>query len=265
MVPVPFDLTTCYRAGARDGPMHILAASPHMELYEEEAGREVYRCGIHTMDPIEPCISPESMACEVEKAVSGIFKQGKLPVVLGGDHSVSIGAIRAAAGARGPLDIIQFDAHTDLRDEYQGSPYSHACVMRRVWEFGKVIQAGIRSTSEEEMNFLKNSGETPLWAREILEKDLSEAAELIMGRLTGRPIYITIDLDCLDPGIMPSVGTPEPGGLLWHHLTGLLKAICDTNRVIGFDVVELSPIPGMHAPDYLSARLIYKLIGYIVK
>ena len=264
MVPVPYDSTTCYKAGARDGPMHILAASPHMELYEEEAGQEVYQCGIHTMDALEPCISPESMAEKVEQAVAGILSQRKLPVVLGGDHSVSIGAIRATAKSVGQLDIIQFDAHTDLRNEYQGSPYSHACVMRRVWDLGNVIQAGIRSTSREEMEFLEKSGTTPLWARDIIEMDPGRAAEMLTGRLTGRPVYITIDLDCLDPGIMPSVGTPEPGGLLWHQLTGMLRAISETGKIIGFDVVELSPIKGMHAPDYIAARLIYKLIGYIV-
>ncbi len=264
MVPVPFDATTCYKAGARHGPMHILAASPHMEFYEEEVGTEVYRCGIHTIAPLEPRISPEAMAGDVEREVLQILREQKLPVVLGGEHSVSIGAIKAAASSKGPLDIIQFDAHTDLRDEYQGSPYSHACVMRRVWDLGDVIQIGIRSISREEVDFLDRKGKKPIWARDIL-KDPNGTKERILSRLNGRPVYITIDLDCLDPGIMPSVGTPEPGGLLWHHLTGLLKAITACGNVIGFDVVELSPIPGLHAPDYLAARLVYKLLGYIVK
>ncbi len=263
VVPVPFDATTCYRAGARHGPMHILAASPHMELYEEDLGCEVYRCGIHTTDPLEPCISPEEMAARVETRVLEILQEERLPVVLGGDHSVSIGAIRACASASGDLDIIQFDAHTDLRDQYQGSRYSHACVMKRVWSLGNVVQVGIRSTSKEEMDFLGKKGRPPFWAREIL-CDVDGAGERILERLGGRPAYITIDLDCLDPGIMPSVGTPEPGGLLWHHLTGLLRKITSAVSVVGFDVVELSPIPGLHAPDYLAARLVYKLIGFAV-
>ncbi len=233
-----------------------------MELYDEELKREVYRCGIHTTEPLSPLVDPEAMVQKVEKAASEIVSEQRLPVIIGGDHSVSIGAIRAVANQYGPLDIVQFDAHTDLRDSYQGTRFSHACVMRRVWELGQILQVGIRSTSGEEAKFLGQRGKEPIWAKDILI-DLDSCIKKLVGFLSGRPIYITIDLDCLDPGIMPSVGTPEPGGLQWHHLMALLSAITKTGQVKGFDVVELSPIPGLHAPDFLAARLIYRLIGYV--
>jgi len=262
LVPVPFDSTTCYKAGARDGPYHILAASPHMEFYDEETRTETYRCGIHTTSPLEPELPPENMVKKVRSEVSSIAKREQIAVVLGGDHSVSIGAIEAFYREKGPLNIIQFDAHTDLRESYQGSPFSHACVMRRVLDMGNVIQVGIRSLSLEEAELLESSHREPVWAKDVLQ-DREKAITKVLSSLEDLPTYVTIDLDCLDPSIMPAVGTPEPGGLLWQDIISFLYKITRKTAIIGFDVVELSPIPGLHAPDYLAARLVYKFLSYI--
>jgi len=264
VVPVPFDSTTCYKAGARDGPSHIIAASPHMEFYDEETGSEPYLCGIHTLPAVEPVLPPETLARKIRDLAESLYREGRLPVVLGGDHSVSIGAIQAASRYHGPLNIVQFDAHTDLREEYLGSPFSHASVMRRVWDRGNAVQVGIRSVSREELDFLKAQGSVPIRARDVIA-DRASSLALLASRLEDRPTYVTIDLDCLDPSIMPAVGTPEPGGLSWTDITAFLRLLSQRTRVIGFDVVELSPIPGFHAADFLAARLVYQFLAYILK
>jgi agmatinase len=263
VVPVPFDGTTCYKAGAREGPYAILAASPHMEFYDEETETEIRGEDIYTVEPLEPVLPPEEMIRRVREAVEPVLRSGKFPVILGGEHSVSIGAIEAAHRARGRLNIVQFDAHADLRDAYQGTPYSHACVMRRVWPLGNIVQVGIRSLSKEEMEFLRDRRAGPIWAREVRD-DLQNAVRKCLALIDDCPTYVTIDLDCLDPSIMPAVGTPEPGGLLWADAMAFLKALAGSTEIVGFDVVELAPIPGYHAADYTAARLIYKFLGHIL-
>ena len=265
VIPVPFDATTCYKSGARDGPAAILAASPHMELYDEDADCQGWRWGIHTDGPVEPRLPPEAMTAAVEERVEGWLSRGRFPVLLGGDHSISIGAMRACARRFPGLVVVQLDAHTDLRDSYQGSPLSHACVMRRALEAGaSICQVGIRSTSPEELAFMEERGLRPIWAREVWE-DLEAAAARLLGAVAGRPIYLTIDLDCLDPSIMPAVGTPEPGGLQWYPLIHLLETVVEGGDVVALDLVELAPIPGLHAADYLAARLLYKLISLLFR
>ncbi len=265
VLPVPFDATTCYRAGARDGPARILEASAQMEFYDEETGLEPWREGIHTAEPLEPLFPLEAMAARVEEKVAALMDKELLPVVLGGDHSVSIGAMKAvAARAGGRINVVQFDAHTDLRESYQGTSHSHACVMRHAWRLGPVVQVGIRSMSREEADFLAREKAVPLYAREVIQ-DPVRALEQITSRLEPLPTYVTIDLDCLDPGIMPSVGTPEPGGLGWFELTAILRGLAKATRVAAFDVVELAPVGSLHAPDYLAARLVYKFMAYILE
>ena len=264
IIPAPFDATTCYKPGARDGPGAIMAASPHMELYDEDADCEGWRWGIHTDGEVEPILPPEAMVDAVKERVARWLQRGTLPVVVGGDHSVSIGAIDAVSSRQPRLLVVQFDAHTDLRDTYQGSRFSHACVMRRASEMADILQVGIRSTSSEEIAFLKERGMDPIWARECWA-DLDAVARRVEETVAGRPVYLTIDLDCLDPSIMPAVGTPEPGGLDWYPLLHLLKLIVERGDVVGLDLVELAPIPGLHAADYLAARLLYKLICLIYK
>ncbi len=263
VVPVPFDSATSYKSGARDGPQQILLASPQLEFYDEETGTEPWKYGIHTINPVEPVLSFELMAQKIKQVVSTVLKEKKIPVLIGGDHSVSIGAIEAIAERYDKkINIIQFDAHTDLRDEYQGSAYSHACVIRRVWGLGNVIQVGIRSVPKEDIEFLASHDRPPIWARDVNE-DRASALQRLISMLKPWPCYVTIDLDCFDPSIMPGVGTPEPGGLLWWDMLAFLKTIVRHSSVCGFDVVELCPLPGYHACEFTSARLIYKFLSYM--
>ena len=266
ILPVPFDASVCYKPGARFGPQRILSASNALELYDEELEIEPFNCGIYTLDPIDVPIDPFTLSKEVEDIVKDIAKLKKLPILIGGDHSVSIGAIRAISEIQkqenSEFTVLQFDAHTDLRDEYQGSKYSHACVMRRAFEYGaSIIQIGIRSLSKEEKIFLDNHALTPVWARDIYNNYPVSKSRVLESIKT--PLYITIDLDCLDPSIMPDVGTPEPGGLNWYQLTDLLKEVCSKTKVLGIDIVELCPNTIASHSEYLAARLLYKLLGYV--
>ncbi|MFA6413679.1 MAG: agmatinase [Syntrophales bacterium] len=261
VIPVPYDLTSTYQSGSRQGPAAILAASANMELYDEELQKVTYREGIFTAPPIEvDARGPDRMVGAIRQVVSDVLIDGKIPVLLGGEHSVTLGAVQAVQAAFPNLTVLQLDAHADLRESYQGTPYSHACIARRIQEFCPLVQAGIRSMSEEEAVFIKER------AIKIFSADfiLDEPAwiDKICEQLTG-DIYVTIDLDVLDPAFMPSTGTPEPGGVSWRDVLKLVKGVAKKCRVRGFDVVELSPIPGHVAPDFLAAKLIYRIMGYL--
>lgn len=261
VVPVPYDLTTTYQGGTRKGPAAILEASCNMELYDEEIKAEIYRVGIHTMEPLEAVASgPEGMLERIEEAVSGVFDLGKIPVMLGGEHSITLGAVRAARKRYPKLSVLHLDAHADMRMSYQGTPYSHACIGRRMIELCPVVQAGIRSMSVEEADFLRKR-KLPVYSAATIRRDRAWVGKLIR-HLTG-DVYISVDLDALDPAVMPATGTPEPGGMLWHDVLDLLREVCRKKNVIGFDLVELAPIPGMVAPDFLAARLAYRMMGYV--
>jgi len=262
VLPIPYDITASWGQGARLGPHRILEASQELELFDEELLIEPYRFGIHTFKSPTLSIPPEKARDEIKEFVRGALELGKIPVAFGGDHSVTIGIMEAVKDFFQDFSILQLDAHTDLRESYQGTRLSHACVMRRIWEKERVIQAGIRSLSRKEWEFLKGEGTSPIWARELKE-DLDRALGLIISRIKTKRLYITIDVDCLDPSVMPATGTPEPGGLSWFELIKLLKGLTKEFEIIGFDIVELSPIPGITHPDFLVARLAYKLIGYI--
>jgi agmatinase len=261
VVPIPYDMTSTYQSGARRGPGAILDASANMELYDEELRRETYRAGIHTLAPLEvDARGPEQMTESVYRTVAGIAADGKIPVVLGGEHSISFGAVRAMKEVFPKLTVLQLDAHADLRDVYQGTPYSHAAVARRIVEICPLVQAGIRSMSVEEAEFLSNNPVKSYPADFIL--DGGSWCETICGDLHG-DVYLTIDLDVLDPAVMPATGTPEPGGIAWRDLLHLVREATKRCRVRGFDVVELAPIPGMVAPDFLASKLIYRIMGYL--
>jgi len=263
VVPVPYDLTTTYQGGARKGPAAILEASCNMELYDEEIEAETYRAGIHTMEPLEAVASgPEGMLGRIEEAVTGIFELGKIPVMLGGEHSITLGAVRAARKRYPKLSVLHLDAHADMRISYQGTPYSHACIGRRMIELCPVVQAGIRSMSVEEADFLRRR-KLPSCSAAAIRRDRAWVGKLI--RHLTRDVYITVDLDAFDPAVMPATGTPEPGGMLWHDMLDLLREVCRKKNVIGFDLVELAPIPGMVAPDFLAARLAYRMMGYMTQ
>ena len=258
ILPAPYDFSTSYQGGARLGPRAILAASRNMELWDEEVGA-VYRQGIHTLPELEPTAEgPEAMARRVEEAVGWILRQKKLPVMLGGEHSLTAGAVKAVATSVERLSVLQIDAHADMRDRYLDSPFSHACVMRRVRELVPAASVGIRSLSEEEAEYLE-AHPAPMWStREF--RALGRRLEPILEALTDQ-VYVTIDVDGLDPSQVPATGTPEPGGLDWYELVDLLRSVAERKRIVGFDVVELAPLPGQVASDFLAARLVYRLIG----
>jgi agmatinase len=260
-LPVPYDLTSTYLAGSRRGPLAILEASTHMELFDEELEQETYRVGFHTLDPLEAVAAgPEKMIGLVEEYTRRSLRGRKFPVLLGGEHSITLGPARALAKKYPQISFLQLDAHADLRESYEGTAFSHACIGRRLAEIGPLVQVGIRSLTREESLYLQEGrvktffwhrlSETPDWEDEVL-RSLSPV------------VYVTIDLDVLDPAVMPATGTPEPGGLNWRTLTHLLGRVARGKKVVGFDVVELAPIPGLIAPDFLAAKLIYRFLGQI--
>jgi len=261
VLPVPYDSTTSYQSGTRWGPQAILSASAYLELYDEELHAESFGKGIYTAPFLEPDMrGPGYMVAAVEERVVAFARDGKIPVLLGGEHTVTIGAVRAMKQLYPSLCVLHLDAHADMRDTYQQSPYSHACVARRIFEVCPIVQVGIRSLSKEEAIFLRENSIPSFSANFVLENDYW--VEKILEELSG-DIYITLDVDCLDPSVMPATGTPEPGGLTYRDLVKLVRAVAKNFRVRGWDVVELSPIPGMVAPDYLCARLVYRMMGYI--
>ncbi len=262
VLPVPYDGTTSYRAGSRDGPRAIIEASRYLELYEPDLDLEPSDWGIATLAELEPDVSgPEPTILRVEAAVRELIRRGKLPVVLGGEHSISVGAVRAAHNRYEDLSVLQLDAHADMRDSYMGSAYSHATVMKRVREVTPhVSQVGVRSMSTEERDSLRSiDAEVTVYQQgDLLDPSRREEA---LAPLTDT-VYITIDLDVFDPGTIAAVGTPEPGGISWPEAIALVREIAQRSRVVGFDVVELSPGEGPVASAFTAARLVYKTIGY---
>jgi len=258
IVPAPYDFSTTYQGGTRWGPRAILAASQNMEIWDDELGA-TYRHGIHTLPELEPtALGPEAMAKRVEQAVGWVLDRKKLPVMLGGEHSLTAGAVRAAHTRFPKLSVLQLDAHGDMRNEYLESRYSHACVMRRVREWVPASSVGIRSMCEEEREHL-DAHPAPIWSTRQF-RALKGDWRPILDSLTD-DVYVTFDLDALDPSILPGTGTPEPGGLDWYEAVDLLAAVAKRSRIVGFDVVELAPLPGHVASDFLAARLTYRMIG----
>jgi agmatinase len=257
LVPVPYDATSSWIKGADIGPAAILDASQTVENYDIESNSEPYKVGIFTDKPVNEMTSPQKMAGAVEKRIAGHITKSKFPIVIGGEHSVSIGAIKAVAKKFKKLTVLQLDAHADLRDEYHGSKYNHACVMARAKEICPIVQVGIRSMDVSEM---QNLDKRRIFFAEDIHGKTDWVKKMLV--LLKGDVYVTIDLDVFDPSIMPSTGTPEPGGLGWYEVLELLKRVFRNNSVVGFDVVELCPNKNNKAPDFLAAKLIYKLISY---
>jgi len=257
ILPIPFDKTSTWLKGADKGPAAIIEASKYLEFYDIETDSEVYKKGIFTAKPIHAA-SSSVLLKKTETTVSRFLRDNKLVVSLGGDHSVSIGVIEAYAKHYKNLSVLHLDAHADSRDSYEGTPYNHACVIARAREFTKnIVSAGIRSMdSSERANVDKKR---IFFAHDMHESDrwINKAAGLLTDT-----VYITIDLDVFDPGIMPSTGTPEPGGLGWYQVVKLLAAVSRSKHIVGFDIVELCPSKNK-APDFLAAKLIYTLLSYI--
>ncbi len=259
ILPVPYDGTSTWLKGADKGPQAILEASPNMEFYDIETDSEIFKQGIATLDMVTENTSPEAMAHEVEIRIDQILKDKKFPVLLGGEHSVSIGAFQAIAKHYDTFSILQLDAHSDMRDEYEGSPYNHACVMARGKDItSSIAQVGIRSTAIEEKHNI--DPDRIFYAHEIKESGNSTWMYEVSQKLHDH-VYITIDLDVLDPAYMPSTGTPEPDGLTYREILTLLKLINERHNIIGLDVVELCPNETNKAPDFLASKLIYQLLS----
>lgn len=262
LIPAPYDGTTTYRAGTREGPRAILSASRELEFFDEETRTEVYREGIFTLEELAVNVSsPKEMVREVREACTFVIDSGKLPVLLGGEHLLSLGMIEALATRYPDLTILHLDAHSDLREEYQGSPYSNACVMRLALDHASLVQVGIRSLTKEEFDFIETR-RIPCFFAYRLHRD-PELWKNIAGAVEGRNVYISIDLDAFDPSIMPAVGTPEPGGLGWYETLAMLKEVAARSKVVGFDIMELLPVPQDPPSEFFAARLVYKLLSYI--
>lgn len=270
ILPVPYQGTVSYKGGTKDGPMAIIAASQQVELFDEEIGLEPYRAGIATLGALEvTATGPQPMVRRVYQTVKSLigtrFGPGSPPkrrlVILGGEHSIAIGAVKAAREQHRGLSVLQLDAHADLRNRFESSPYNHACTMRRIREICPALQVGVRNLSLEEYRYVKKKRIKIFFAKDIQNNYdwLDEALDLLSDT-----IYITIDLDVFDPSQMPAVGTPEPGGLFWYQIVEILRRTVEAKNIVGFDVVELAPIPGVIAPDFLAAKLVYKLIGFLV-
>jgi agmatinase len=260
VLPVPYDSTTSYRTGSRYGPMAIIQASGSLEDYDQELDLDVSTLGIHTAPFLEPHMAgPAQMVERIQQAVDQYASTGKIVAVLGGEHTVTVGAVRAMAALHKDLSVLYIDAHGDLRASYMDTPYSHATAARRVRDLCPVVQVGVRSISLEERDFIKKGGAaTFFW--DTQSPNLPPIDNVL--KHLSPTVYVSVDLDSLDPSIMSAVGTPEPGGMTWAHITGLLKNVAMKRRIVGFDVTELSPEEGPTACTYTAAKLVYKLIAY---
>ena len=258
LIPAPVDSTTSFRSGARYGPAAIIAASAALEDYDLELDCDVSQFGIHTGPPLEPDVgNPERMASRIQDAVAYYAGLGKLTGVLGGDHSAAIGSALACVARHGDVSVLYIDAHADLRDEYQGTGWGHGSAARRIREHCPVSLVGVRTLAEEEAAYIRQHG-VPTW---YWPPAAADYAESVVASLRSK-VYISVDLDALDPAEMAAVGTPEPGGMRWLELLALLKRVAAQREIVGFDVCELAPNEGPAANSYTAAKLVYKLIAY---
>jgi agmatinase len=262
ILPIPYESTVSYGQGAREGPRAIIHASRQVELYDRELdGEPAVRYGVHTL----PALAPVGSGPEAMVAIAGCaeehLRSGKLLVGLGGEHTISAGVARAVKAVYGDFVMVQIDAHSDLRDEYEGSPYSHACVAKRVLDMGaSIVQLGIRSVCREEIDLIRAERER---LRVFFAEDVHAGEYLAeLGSLVrGRTVFLTIDVDGIDPAHLPATGTPEPGGLSWFQALDIVRVVARASRVAAIDCVELAPIPGAHASDFLAAKLVYKALS----
>ncbi|HEY8468724.1 MAG TPA: agmatinase [Longimicrobiales bacterium] len=269
ILPVPYEATTSFGGGARNGPAAILEASRYIELYDHELDAEPYTAGVATLPALELTgAGPAEAVAELRAVYDRLVDAaaGKLVIVLGGEHSITSAPVLAWAdrlqgrGSGRALTVLQIDAHTDLRPEYEGSPYSHASVMHRVHERVNIVAVGIRAMTKEERELVRASDHIHVFFADDLQ-DGTAWIDDVLAKL-GDHVYITFDVDGLDPSLVPATGTPEPGGLGWYPALALLRRVFRERNVVGCDVVELAPIPGQPASDFLVAKLIYKMIGY---
>ena len=261
VLPVPYEATVSYGGGTGRGPAAIIEASAQVELYDEELACEPCDVGVATLPPLDVRgVAPSALAARVAPDVAKILADGKLPLIFGGEHSITPAVVEGVRRAHPEITVVQFDAHADLREEYEGERMNHACAMARVREQAPAVQVGIRNLSKEEAAWVAREKLSVFFAHEMRRNPHWQ--EEALARIATEKIYVTIDLDVFDSGVMPATGTPEPGGLGWYDVTSFLRLLAERKRIVGFDVVELAPITGFHACDFLAAKLAYKCIGY---
>lgn len=261
VIPVPYDSSTSFRAGSREGPNAIIGASRHLEDFDIELGKETYKVGIHTTEEIEPHMgSPEQMVDRVYRTVYPWAEEGKIISLLGGEHSISIGSVKALREIHPDLSVLYLDAHADMRDEYMGSKFSHACTARRIIEMCPLVPVGVRSMSEEEMDFVTGINLKVHFGGEMNPVNNWDI-DGILSSLSAT-VYISLDLDVMDLAIISGVGNPEPGGIDWNNMLSIIKAVSSEKRIVGFDLTELSPVEGSVASSFVAAKLAYKIMGY---
>jgi len=266
ILPIPYEATTTYGAGTREGPEAILAASRQVELWDEEENWDPSAAiTLATAAPIFPEVSgPQAMVDKIRKVAQPWISQGKFLAALGGEHTITVGLVQAMQTRYPDLTVVALDAHADLRESYDGSKLSHACVMRRLYELGRpLVILGVRSYSQEEYNLLRVAPRFKMFKAQELHAPGGFQAALDHLKAIPGPVYLSIDLDALDPGIMPAVGTPEPGGLTYQQALAIIETLARRGPVIGLDLVELAPIPGHRVSQFTAARLLYKALGYI--
>jgi agmatinase len=259
VLPVPAEFSTSYGKGTANGPAAIIKASPFLEFYDEELDSEAWKSGIFTAPAVDCNVATEELMITIEKTVAAYLSQKKFVIVLGGEHSISFAVHQAVHSFFPDVSVLQFDAHSDLREEYEGSIYSHACVMHRIWQKNKnIVALGVRSQSVEERLFARQHAIDQRYAHLLYGRPFPGD---ILDRLT-QDVYITFDVDFFDPSLVPGTGTPEPGGFFWPETVEFLHRLFQTKNVVAVDVVEHSPLSGLVHPDFLVAKLIYKIIGY---
>jgi agmatinase len=257
LIPVPYDGTSTWGKGADKGPEAFLEASENMELYDIETDSEVYKQGIHLTEPITENSSPEAMVNEVHTITKDFIKRNKFVTLFGGEHSMSIGSIRAFNECFDNLTVLQIDAHADLRESYEGTKYNHACAVYEANQTTNLVQVGIRSMDANEKTLMDE--EKTFFAHDMVNDEYW--TDKVIEAMTDN-VFITLDLDALDPSIMPSTGTPEPGGLFWYETLEFLKQVFEDKNVVGFDIVELCPNKNDKSSDFLAAKLYYKMLSY---
>lgn len=262
IIPAPLERTTTYRKGTAEGPRAILAASYQVELYDEELDWEPAERGICTVAPLDlaPLSHREALGA-VEAAVGAALDRGRLPFVLGGEHSLAPASFAAVQRRVPDVSVLYFDAHGDLREEYEGSRLNHACALRRIVETGaRAVEVGVRSISREEVAFVRGGGQVRvIWAHQTGDALPEEALAHL-----GPRVYVSVDLDVFDPGQLPHVGNPEPGGLSWRQVLSIFRQVARQRAIVGMDMVELCPRPGSEPSDFFSAKLAYRMIGAIL-
>ncbi len=268
ILPIPYEATTTYRKGCEKGPDAVLIASQQLEAYDEELRHQAcLEVGIYTHEPIadtrsNPHITAEEMLEITTATVSKLLTEGKYVIAIGGEHAITTGVVKAYLNYLSePFTVVQIDAHGDMRYEYEGSLHNHACIMRRVIEMGlPTLPVGIRSICQEEAQLIQDKAIPVIWDRDISNDP--HWIEKAISQITTKKVFLTIDVDGLDPSLIPGVGTPEPGGLTWNTTLRFLRRLYQTHEVVGCDVMELAPINDSVVSEFTTAKLIYKLIGY---